>query len=94
MEAQPLFYKWQERHYKIIMLLLQPLGARQVLCQVKGHHSNILECAYVHVGVASGVFKGCVALPIIWHCPFERLRPVSLSTLYQISLKIEMEEKR
>ena len=45
MEAQPLFYKWQERHYKIIMLLLQPLGARQVLCQVKGHQSNILECA-------------------------------------------------
>ena len=56
MEARPLFYKWQERHYKIIMLLLHPLGARQVLCQVKGHHSNILECAYVRVGVASGVF--------------------------------------
>ena len=49
MEAQPLFYKWQERHYKIIMLLLQPLGARQVLCQVKGHQSTILECAEMWV---------------------------------------------
>ena len=67
MEAQPLFYKWQERHYKIIMLLLQPLGARQVLCQVKGHHSNILECADMWMWPVG--FLGCspsysVTLPL------------------------------
>ena len=57
MEARPLFYKWQERHYKIIMLLLQPLGARQVLCQIKSHHNNIVECADRYVGAASGIFR-------------------------------------